>query len=218
MFFIFGWLRRFTILGIKFDECQSCGQVCEHVVGRKTHWAHLFWFPVLFLGFNHGMLCSKCGTWTPIPWQTVRRAMKSGVLHLDRPRPNAPELLAAVAAETGEAPPPTAVVFDHLVVNPKRGPWDLYLKAWPVAIAALMLIGAVTPHTTAPGTPAGLSQPAINSSYYGPAHQCWEATDGSINGCRMTGGSIYGTASGTATTCYFYEPLPTGDTTVRCSQ
>ena len=27
MLVIFGWLRRFTILGIKFDECDSCGQV-----------------------------------------------------------------------------------------------------------------------------------------------------------------------------------------------
>ena len=36
MFFIFGWLRRFTILGLKVDECSNCAQVSQHVVGQKT--------------------------------------------------------------------------------------------------------------------------------------------------------------------------------------
>ena len=135
MLVIFGWLRRFTILGIKLDECASCGQVCEHVVGRKTNWGHVFWIPVLFLGFSHGMICSTCGVWTPLGWQSVRAAMKLGVLPLDRPRPNAPAMLAAAAAQEGEPPPHPAAVFDRLIVNQKRGPWDLYLKAWPVLLA-----------------------------------------------------------------------------------
>ena len=78
MFFIFGWLRRFSVLGVKADECATCGQVSQHVVGRKTHWGHLFWIPVLFLGFTHGMVCSSCGAWTGIPWRQVKGAMKTG--------------------------------------------------------------------------------------------------------------------------------------------
>ena len=226
MFIIFGWLRRFTILGIKIDECTNCGQVCQHVVGRKTNWGHLFWFPVLFLGFSHGMLCSTCGTWTPLPWQSVRAAMKLGVLPLDRARPNGPALLAAAAAESGEPPLHPSAVFDRLLVNPKRGPWDMYLKVWPVLVAAIWVIGVVSPRTstTYAGGTTPYSQPASNGSLsssisaYGPAHACWEALDGSVNGCRLASGAIMGVASGTPMTCYFKEPLSASDTSVHCSQ
>ena len=216
---IFGWLRRFTILGVKIDECASCGQVCQHVVGRKTNWGHVFWIPVLFLGFSHGMLCSSCGTWTPLPWQVVRAAMKSGVLHLERARPSGPALIAAAAAESGEPPIHPSAVFDRLLVNPKRGPWDLYLKAWPVLVAALLVAGAASPRTseTYTGSSSPYAQPASDISVYGPAHACWEATDGSVNGCRLASGAVYGTATGTPITCYFAEPLPAGGATVHCS-
>ena len=213
MFVIFGWLRRFTILGIKLDECASCGRVREHVVGRKTNWGHVFWIPVLFLGFSHGMICSTCRAWTPLSWQSVRAAMKSGVLPLSRSRPNAPALLAAAAAQEGAPPPQPAADFDRLVVNPKRGPWDFYLKAWPVLVAVLLVAGAVSPKAPAAAGDSGntVSQPA-----YGAAHQCWEAPDGSVNGCRLANGSVYGLASGTPITCYFDEPLPASNTTLRC--
>lgn len=209
MLVIFGWMRRFTILGIKVEECAQCGQVCEHVVGRKTNWGHVFWIPVLFLGFEHGMACTTCQAWTGIPWREVRGAMKSGVLRLDRPRPNAPALLAA-AAEAGEPPLHPAVVFDRLLVNPRRGPWDLYLKAWPVLVAALLVTGGVNA-ATRPSSSASPSTPSATG-----AHQCWEAADGSIAGCRMNSGVMMGDASGTPITCYFTEPL-TADT-LRCSR
>lgn len=212
MLAIFGWLRRFTVLGIKLDECANCGNVCEHVVGRKTNWGHVFWIPVLFLGFSHGLICSTCGAWNPLSWQSVRAAMKSGVLPLDRPRPNAPALLAAAAAQEDEPALQPAAVFDRLLVNPKRGPWDLYLKAWPVLVAALLVATAFAPKTpAAAGGGDTVSQPA-----YGAAHQCWEAPDGSINGCRLANGSVEGLASGTPITCYFDEPLPASNTTLRC--
>jgi hypothetical protein len=213
MFVIFGWLRRFTVLGMKLDECAACGQVCQHVVGRKTNWGHVFWIPVLFLGFSHGMICSVCGTWGPLPWRSVREAMKSGVLHLDRARPHAPALLAAAVADEGKPAPTVAAVFDRLLVNPKRGPWDLYLKAWPVLAAALLVLGAVTPKpaTTAAGTGTTLSQPV-----YGTAHQCWEGSDGSVSGCRLANGSIEGFTTGTPITCYFYEPLSATTTSLSC--
>jgi hypothetical protein len=213
MLVIFGWMRRFTILGVKLDECANCHNVCEHIVGRKTNWGHVFWMPVLFLGFSHGMACSTCTTWTPLSWQSVRAAMKSGVLPLDRPRPTGPALLAAAATEEGRPQLQPAAVFDRMLVNPKRGPWDLYLKAWPVLVAALLVAGALAPKTPAV---AGSNGPNGSQPADGSAHQCWEAPDGSINGCRLVSGSIQGSASGTPLTCYFDEPLPAADTTLRC--
>jgi len=212
MLVIFGWLRRFTILAIKLDECATCGQVCEHVVGRKTNWGHAFWMPVLLLGFSHGMICSTCGAWTPLSWQAVRAGMSSGVLPLSRSRTNAAALLAAAAAQEGAPPLQPAVAFDRLLVNPKRGPWDLYLKAWPVLVAGLLVAGALAPRTPVVGS----GNPTASQPAYGAAHQCWEAPDGSISGCRLANGSVEGLASGTPITCYFDEPLPAGNTTLRC--
>jgi hypothetical protein len=204
---IFGLLRGFTVLGIKLDECPQCGAFCEHVVGRKTNWGHIFWVPFLFLGLTHGMACSACRHWTGIPWRTVRAAMRTGTLPLDRPRPTAQAMLAAQAAEAGEPPPHPAAVFDRFDVNPKRGGWDLYLKAWPMIVAALIAIGALAPRT-APSQAASHSAP----------HQCWEAADGSITGCRMADGTVEGETTGTPTTCFFDEPLPSADVTLRCTR
>ena len=213
MLIIFGLLRRFTVLGIKLDECATCGAVCQHVVGRKTTWGHVFWIPVLFLGFSHHLICSKCGASTQLKWQSVRSGMKTGSLPPDRPRPNAPALLAAAAAQEGTPPPNPATVFDRLHVNPKRGFWDLYLKAWPVLVAGLLVVGAISPRAT---TATGSGGTSVAPPVYGAAHQCWEASDGSINGCRMSDGSVMGSASGTQITCYFNEPLPATETTLSC--
>ena len=210
---IFGWLRRFTVLGLKVDECTNCGNISQHAVGRKTHWGHVFWIPVLFLGFTHGMLCSICGHWTGIPWKTVRASMKTGVLAIDHPRPHAQAYLESLTSPQGFAPK-ASDVFDKFVVNPKRGFWDIYLKAWPALVALVLVVGLVVPKPTA--LAANGSAPSLTS--YGTAHQCWEASDGSINGCRLANGSIDGDATGTTLTCYFYEPLPTSDTTIRCRE
>jgi hypothetical protein len=162
------------------------------------------------------MICSSCGTWTPLTWQSVRAAMKAGRLPLNRTRPNAPALIAAVAAEDGVPPVQPEAVFDRLLVNPKRGPWDLYLKAWPVLVAVLIVAGAVAPRTSADGSYGTGTSPSVSQPAYGTAHQCWEASDGSINGCRMANGLIDGSSSGTPITCYFDEPLPANNVTLRC--
>lgn len=204
---IFGWLSRFTILGIKVDECSGCGMTCEHVVGRKTNWGHVFWFPVLFLGFSHGMACTTCRAWTGIPWAQVRAAMKSGSLPLDRLRANAPEVLAAVAGEN--EPPVHPALYDNLLVNPKRGPWDLYLKLWPVlaAIAVVAVLGnaILVPPRVLPSDAKGVAT----------AHTCWEDTDGTILGCRLATGELEGATGGHEVTCFFVEPV-TADTRMRC--
>jgi hypothetical protein len=208
---IFGWWRRFTVLGAKLDGCQTCGHVGRHVVGRTTYWGHVFWVPVLFLGFRHGMVCAACGAWSSLPWRRVRAAMKVGTLPLDRPRPNAPAALAAAAAEEDRPPSHPAGVFDPLVVNPKRGAWDLYLKVWPALAALVLVVGVLSPGASAAGGSGTTLDPGL-----GPAHQCWQAPDGSINGCRLANGSVEGSGSGTPITCYFDEPLPASATTITC--
>jgi hypothetical protein len=207
-------MTRFTVLGVKIDQCAQCGQVCPHVVGRKTRWAGMFWLPLVLLGFTHGMACSTCHTWTGIPWRQVRVATKTGMLPLDRSRPNALELLAAAAPPDQPPLSPTAV-FDRLQVNPKRGPWDLYLKAYPVLIALMVGFGMLAPglsHRTAPGlaSPASTLPPSS-----GTPHTCWRDDDGSISGCRLDNGTIEGFSTGQETTCYFSEPLGS-QTSLRC--
>ena len=217
MLVIFGWLRQFTVLGVKLDECPTCGQVCEHVVGRKTNWGHVFWIPVLFLGFSHGMICSNCGAWSPLPWQAVRAAMKSGVLPIDRHRPNTSAALAAEGAQDGTSPIPSLGLFDRLLVNPKRGPWDMYLKAWPVLVALLMVVGAVSPRTSASSTgSSSAGTPAVYAPATAPASPCWEATDGTVTGCRLASGSLMGYTTTAPITCYFFEPLPATATSLSC--
>jgi hypothetical protein len=216
VFLIFGWMRRFTVLGIKFDECTACGQVCEHVVGRKTNWGHVFWMPVLFLGFEHGMVCSTCGTWTGLPFGEVRDAMKTGRLAIDRQRPHA---IAALAAD-GVALVDSTAAFDRLLVNPKRGFFDLYLKAWPALVVALIVIGMVSPSSrasTASSTVPASGLSTVGSSAQGASHVCWEATDGSVTGCRLADGSVMGTTTSHVITCYFNEPLAATATSLRCS-
>ena len=209
MLVIFGWMRRFTLLGIKLDACTNCGNVCEHAVGRKTNWGHVFWIPVLFLGWEHGMFCAICQTWTGIGWRQVRAAMKTGVLHLDRPRPVEPTMLAAGAPGVGEPPLPPALVFDQLVVNRKRGAWDFYTKAWPaivVGVLALGMLGQAFKGTSGAlaGTGLPVSDPVM-ATYAPDAHRCWEAPDGSINGCRLSDGTLVGEATGPEITCYFAD-------------
>jgi hypothetical protein len=220
VFIIFGWMRRFTVLGVKLDECQTCGQVCEHVVGRKTNWFTLFWMPVLFLGFSHGMLCSTCATWTGLSFGAVRDAMRTGRLSLDRQRPASTAALEAEGASLVEA----RAAFDRLLVNPKRGFFDGYLKAWPVLVAALMVVGMVSPSSHAsissssPSSSVSTSgQNTLYTSTQEAAHTCWEDTSGDITGCRLADGSVMGESTLSTITCYFDEPLPATATSLRCS-
>lgn len=169
------------------------------------------------------MACTSCHAWTGIGWRQVRAAMKSGFLHLERPRPNAPALLAAAAEEAGQPPVHPSLVFDKLLVNPKRGPWDLYLKAWPLMVAVLIAAGSLSPRSTLATEPGGYSSGSgagtlVVAPAYGDAHVCWEATDGTIRGCRMSTGTIVGTATGSTVTCYFTEPLSSTETTLRCDR
>jgi hypothetical protein len=193
---IVGWLRTFTFLGIKIEECAQCGQTCEHVVGRKVNWGTLFWIPLLFLGFQHGMICSGCRQWTGIRFLRVREAMRSGALPLELPRPHAQQLLAA-SAEEGQPPLNATAVYDRMAINPRRGAMDLYLKAYPFLIVGIIAVAGI----------ASALKPPPPATVAVPPHTCWEDGTGTIVGCRMTDGEVLGTSSGTPVTCYFAEPF-----------
>lgn len=206
---IFGWSRQPTILGSKVDHCAACAVTGPHLLVRRTWWATIFWVPVLLLRFEHGMACAACGAWTGIGFRTMRRAMKTGLLPLPgRARPNSLDVRERIAEETGHRPSETEL-YDTVQVNPRRGAWDLALKLWPVAVIAViavLAIGAALP----PGPePSPAARPA--------AHTCWLDDDGSITGCRLVDGSTEGFSTDLETTCYFTEPLPTGDVTLYCT-
>jgi hypothetical protein len=123
-------------------------------------------------------------------------------------------LLSADQVSVSTMPDP-AEVFDPIIKNPKRGFLDLYTKAWPVLVVAVLVIGAVQPprgaSATAPSTGStgtSIGQPGV----VGTAHTCW--SDGTaLNGCQDDGSAVmlFGQASGTRVTCWFVEPLAYGE-------
>jgi hypothetical protein len=209
---IVSWMTRFTVLGMKMDQCDRCGRVCQHVVGRKTRWAGVFWLPLIFLGFEHGMICTTCRAWTGIPWRQVRVATKTGALPLARNRPDAMALLTAAAAEN-EPPLSAQAVFDRMVINPKKGPWDLYLKAWPVIVAGLIALAILAPIVS----PKHASPAGGNGTGDTP-HTCWLDADHTLTGCRLDNGTIQGYSTEFPTVCYFSEPLLTSQKTLSCKK
>jgi hypothetical protein len=136
---IFGSYRGVTELAMKNDECANCGAIGVHHIVRKSYWIHVFWVPVLLVWVRHGMICAGCGEWTGLSFMTVRNAMKTGGLPLERARPNFAANRHQMADELGRLPN-AAQVFDKLTINPRRGGFDLYLKVWLVAAALVLLL------------------------------------------------------------------------------
>lgn len=106
--------------------------------------------------------------------------------------------------------PDAADLFDPVLRNPKRGFFDLYVKAWAVLAVLVLLSGAFRqPTGTAIGsTPAkAISAPAA-PALAGQAHRCWY-TGSTLNGCLNSSGTtmLFGVQSGLTTTCWFVEPL-----------
>jgi hypothetical protein len=201
---IWGWLSRPILLGMKTDLCSSCKQVGPHAIVRQTRWAHVFWIPVLPFWIGHRLSCMNCGAQQKLGIRQVRAGLKAGSLPLG-PRPEFKDYSRQVFEDTGRTPRESE--FDKVEVNPKRGPWDLWLKTWPVVTIGLVLaviIFSSRGATVAP-TPSG---PIIE------AHTCWVATDGSLAGCRMNSGTVEGVTTGKETVCFFAEPMPSGS--IRC--
>lgn len=125
-----------------------------------------------------------------------------------------------LAADSGLKPEDIdpSPIFDPIEKNPHQGMFGWYVKVWPVLVAAVLVIGAVSgkssPSTT---TNAPFNYPTA-PTLSGDAHTCWLSASGEIVACRSKDGStmLFGTEQLTlAHTCYFVEPLLEGES-ARC--
>jgi hypothetical protein len=197
---IWGWLRRPVLLGAKNDLCMTCGRRTTHGIFRVVTWAHVFWFPFLPLWIGHVLLCTDCGRERQkLGWRQVRSGLRSGKLPLG-PRPEFRTWAMNVFDETGRMP--QEAELDPVEPNPKRGPWDLWLKAWPLVVAGLVIAVALAGFTR----PAAPSVPVVVAP---SAHVCWHDRNEELIGCRMDDGTVVGSSDGYQLTCYFTEPMPT---------
>jgi len=197
---IYGLATTPIILGAKQDLCGTCNVVGPHVILRRVRWAEIFWIPIAPLWINHRLVCANCGAETKLGFRQVRRALSSGKLPLPH-RARFDEYAEALYNDNQRRP--AEAEFDPVEKNPKRSGWNLYLLAYPVLLVALVGALAFWPRSTPAPPPR-------------TAHDCWLAADGSVSGCRMFDGTMAGDAIGDPTTCYFVEPLPTGDVSFTC--
>lgn len=197
---IYGLATTPIVLGAKQDLCATCNVAGPHVILRRVRWAEIFWIPVVPLWINHRLVCANCGAETKLGFRQVRQALSSGKLPLPH-RAKFDEYAEALYNDNQRRP--AEAEFDTVEKIPKRSGWNLYLLAYPVLLVALVGALAFWPRTTPAPTPR-------------TAHDCWLAADGSVNGCRMFDGTMAGDPLGDPTTCYFVEPLPTGDVSFTC--
>jgi len=196
---IYGLATTPIILGAKQDLCATCNVAGPHVILRRVRWAEIFWIPFLPIWVNHRLVCTNCGAETKLGFFQVRRALSSGKLPLPH-RAKFGEYADALWQDNQRRP--SEAEFDAVEKNPKRSGWNLYLKLYPVLVVVLVAAVAFWPRTTPTPPPR-------------TAHDCWLAA-GQLNGCKMFDGSVVGEAAGSPTTCYFIEPLPTGDYSLSC--
>jgi hypothetical protein len=209
IFFLIGWVRRFSVLGIKVDECEACGEIGPHTLGRKVWWGTLFHIPLLFLRFQHGMVCANCGAWSGIRFDRMWRGLWSGRLPLGRPR----EHFIALPPDEHGVTADVAAVMDPIQVPVKRDGWDIYLRVWPFIVAVwIIAVVLLSPHTS-----LGSSFDRDLQSRYGEAHDCWVDGGGLIAGCRLDSGVMDGSTSAVRTVCYFNEPLDEATNTFHCN-
>lgn len=132
---IWGWVRRGILLATKQELCATCQAVTDHGVIRLATILDVFWIPVMPLWLSHLLVCDQCATRQKLGWRQVRAAMSSGLLPLP-PRPEWRAYARQVFEETQAMP--READLDRIVRNPKRGPWDLYLKVWFIAVPAIV--------------------------------------------------------------------------------
>ena len=198
---IYGVLTSPIVLGTKQDLCATCNVAGPHVILRRVRWVEIFFVPVAPIWMSHRLVCTNCGAETKLGFGQVRQALSSGKLPLPH-RAKFDEYADALWNDNQRRP--SEAEFDAVEKSPKRSGWNLYLKLWPVLVVVLVAAIAFWPKST----PAPLPPRT--------AHDCWVAADGGIAGCRMFDGTVVGDQTGTATTCYFVEPLPTGDYRLSC--
>lgn len=197
---IYGLLTSQIVLGAKQDLCATCNVAGPHVIVRRVRWVEIFFIPVMPLWINHRLVCTNCGAETKLGFRQVRQALSSGKLPLPH-RAKFAEYADALWQDNQRRP--AEAEFDPVEKNPKRSGWNTYLKLWPGLVVVLVAAVAFWPRTVETPPPR-------------TAHDCWIGADGSVAGCRMFDGSVVGDPAGSPTTCYFVEPLPTGDYRFTC--
>jgi hypothetical protein len=197
---LYGLLTSPIILGAKQDLCATCNVAGPHVILRRIRWVEIFFFPVMPIWVSHRLVCSNCGAETKLGFGQVRQALSSGKLPLPH-RAKFDEYADALWNDNQRRP--KEVEFDPVERNPKRSGWNVYLKLWPVLVVVLIAAIAFWPKSVEAPPPR-------------TAHDCWVGSDGGLAGCRMFDGSMVGIAVGSPTTCYFVEPLPSGDYSLTC--
>lgn len=111
-------------------------------------------------------------------------------------------------------------------MNPNKGLFDLYsTRLWPALVVLLLIAGLVSPHSGASSgalsgsTGSGPSTSGASTwdrmaprGVSGTAHLCWH-TANELNGCQddTSSAMLFGTRTGTPTTCWFVEPLDDGE-------
>jgi hypothetical protein len=123
------------------------------------------------------------------------------------------------AGSTGNVEPPDAgAIFDPVTVNRHRGPFDLYLKAWPIMAILVVVVGAVTYHPSQTSGSGGTSVPPVSTPLGyptagpptdppGTAHLCYSVA-GQLAGCQAADGTmLFGNRQGSLVTCWFFEPI-----------
>ena len=118
-------------LGQKLDECSACGQVGRHRIERQMRWLVIGPLGVVPLGLRHGMECTACWTWTPLPASVVRRGVRSGSLPLPGRARTAPGPAAA-----GEALPDPD--YDAVTRSRSVDGATSYLFLWLIVVAILV--------------------------------------------------------------------------------
>ncbi|HEX8026083.1 MAG TPA: hypothetical protein VF484_07760 [Candidatus Limnocylindrales bacterium] len=208
---VYGWLGRPTVLAEKQDLCATCGVMGPHAIVRIVRWATVFWAPILPIWISHKLICGNCGAQTKLSWGQTRAALRTGRLPMPH-REGFDAHAAKVYDETYRRPVESEL--DPITRNPKRDAWNVYLKAWPIIVGVLIAAVVFWPRASNP-TPAGA--PGASPSHVVIAHTCWvDPSSGTITGCRLVDGTVQGFTTGQQTTCYFLEPMPTGDATFKC--
>ena len=197
---IYGLVTSPIVLGSKRDMCETCYFVGPHVIVRRVRWAEVFFIPVAPIWINHRLICTNCGAERKLGFRQVRQALSTGKLPLG-PRPKFAEYAEQLWQNNERRPAESE--FDPVEREKGRSGWNTYLKLWPVLVLAGVLALALWPKPP----PAGpLAAP----------HDCWIDAEGFVAGCRMADGTMQGVPEGSPTTCFFIEPMPTGDVSFRC--
>jgi len=213
---VYGWLRPTIVLAMKNDLCATCSVAGPHAIARRVSWVSIFFVPVVPIWINHRLVCGNCGAETKLGYRQVRSALKTGKLPL---APRAAYPAYAQALYDANERRPAEAEFDPIEPNPRRSHWNTYTWLWTIGagvVVVLLVLGAMLRTPSAPVAAPGASSTSGASPTPGLTHECWLAADGSINGCRLHDGSVDGFPEGSPTVCYFTEPLPSGDYSVRC--